>query len=306
MPRRRGLVDFDEDDLCDDYDYFDEEPEVVQDVNDAGHTDHRGAAIPSLRQSSSAQHVITEARPTDSSAELDELVEEFRHCFGDRRILREQIDAVLIAANYDVEEAMLLLERNLSEAGGAAVRALESAQPSAIALMIDCEEQEQAERTTPSTEYLPTLLANQQASAFSTPSPDDIVQQKQKAGRFRAVSVSSARERSHETKSTVMGGGRQVDPKLDASNPRLSRSVPVVRSSVSVQGAKNLSGSSNGAADAPDAASGRSVRGNVEAVTKIEQRARAVKIPPASELAKEAPSVSIVVAGHVDAGKVRE
>jgi hypothetical protein len=305
MPRRRGPVDYDQDDLCDDYDYSEDEPENVQDPSDGGQAGHGNSAIRSVGLGSSSQNVGSGVRPTDSTTELDDLVEEFRQCFGDRSICREQIDAVLVAANYDVEEAMLLLERNLSDAGGEAVRALESAQPSAIALMIDSEEQERAERTTPPTEYLPSLFANQPTNPFSTPSPDDVVQQKQKAGRFRAFSVSSAIEQNRETTSNVTGGDKQLDPKLQASNSRQLRSEPTAGSSV--QGVKNLSGSRSGTVHVSDAASGKSKRGKADAstVAKIEQRSKAIKLPLPSELAREAPSVAIVVAGHVDAGKVR-
>jgi hypothetical protein len=139
MPRRRPAIDYDEGDLYDDDGFYDEELDGEQETNTRSDAVRWSSVEVHQSAATDPRELSTDA---DASAALNELVNEFRSLLGNCRIPREQIDAVLVAADYDVEEAARILETSMVEESSETARALESSKPSAIARMIDADEQD--------------------------------------------------------------------------------------------------------------------------------------------------------------------
>lgn len=226
----------------------------------------------------------TETHATEASQTelLDVLAEEFRACLGDASIPRDQIDAVLVAADYDVDSAILIMREQI-EATQAASREsatrLEASEPSPIARML---ESETGDHHIPE---MPSAAADVEQAmrgfTFDEPSPDDVIQMRKNAGRARAQAISSA-----------------VAP-APAVLAKETRKASVAREKPAPVSAKT------GAADPPPA-KGRTQSKTTASVLAPapSQRAVMLRIASAGDLAARYPSVSIVVAGHVDAGKV--
>jgi hypothetical protein len=294
MPRRRPAIDYDEGDLYDDDGFYDEELDGEQETNTRSDAVRWSSVEVHQSAATDPRELSTDA---DASAALNELVNEFRSLLGNCRIPREQIDAVLVAADYDVEEAARILETSMVEESSETARALESSKPSAIARMIDADEQDLSGIHVSIPAFAPPGLATSQKSAFSTPSPDDIIQQKQKAGRNRAVVASSVNAQILQGKAPVAGPSGLTDSGMASANSTHDASENLRQSAEpSRKGRTGTNKSHVGT---------RAVRGESETVHHTRQRDHPSKLPSASVLAKEAPSVAIVVAGHVDAGKVR-
>lgn len=293
MSRRRH-VDYD-DDYYDDGYYDEEEEEEEQAYDDTSQCVW------------GANHAGNEAQESSQSELLDALAEEFRVCLGDASIPRDQVDAVLVAADYDVDSAIQIIRQQLStaeaESRESAAR-LEASQPSAIARMLENEAGEEKRPDLP--RDLQSPLAAQRppnAFAFDEPSPDDVVQLRKKAGRARAQAVGS---------SVVPTTGSHLKNILDSSGKRdcASKGSGVKKGTLEMKEAKGSGRSGNAVLQATGSPKSQAelvasaTPGTSVPATAPKQRLAKMKIPSCNELAARCPSVSIVVAGHVDAGKV--
>jgi hypothetical protein len=297
MSRRRH-VDYD-DDYYDDG-YYDEKEEEDE------YEDDTAANSKYVRPEGA-----TENFPSDPSQShlLDALVEEFRACLADASIPRDDIDAVLVAAEYNVESAIQIMREQISAAETESMQAaarLEALKPSAFARMLEVE--------TGDEEDLPEMPVELQSPcknpatssgfAFDEPSPDDVVHSRKNAGRARAQAASTSGVSSGATglksseKSTVGGANRRrgaaAPRRVVEAKPAMS--VPVGIRSTAPDDSDGPAMPTRGAAKGMPAAPA--------ALTAPKQRVGKVKIPQCSALASRSPCISIVVAGHVDAGKV--
>lgn len=269
MSRRRHETydDFYDDGYGDDYDYDDEEEEEEDSSQYAKNEDR------------TENHVTTEAAQTEL---LDNLVEDFRVCLGDATIARDQVDAVLVAADYDVDSAMVIMREQIAATRAASRESatrLEALEPSPIARML---ESETGDHHIPEMPCAATDVQQPiRGFAFDEPSPDDAIQMRKNAGRARAQAVSSA---------IVPKPAAVAKKPSKTAAPREKPAPESVKTGATVPSpAKRLTHSKTTAPGLPPAPS---------------QRAGALKIASASDLAARSSSVSIVVAGHVDAGKV--
>jgi elongation factor 1 alpha-like protein len=277
MSRRRN-VEYD-DDYYDDG-YYDEEEEEEEEEEDAA------SASQYLRRAGDDAHAATDP----SQAELlNSLAEAFRVCLDDARIPRDQIDAALVAADYDVDAAIQVMRQQLAadeaQTAQAAAR-LVASEPSAIARMVDVDANDTQVPAVPTEAFpAPPSPGATAAFAFDQPSPDDLVQRRQQAGRARTKAAgSSALSRppapARKTRGNVTDVAAPPSKQLPAAPPAPARPLE----------AKRLS------QQAPASAS---------SAAAPKQRARKLKLQSPEDLVLRAPSVAIVVAGHVDAGKVR-
>jgi elongation factor 1 alpha-like protein len=244
----------------------------------------------------------------DAQAELlDALADEFRACLGDPRIPRDQIDAVLVATDYDAEAAIDLLREQLEEAAADSAPAasrLESSRPSAIACMLDDDDMGDIRSPLPA-QTTPgdgndddgssdASLAARFAFSFDEPSPDDIVNRKQSGGKARKTALVFPNPRSRAR--VVMDAGKsrvKADPSAVVAEPRphSMQAAPIGR----------LEKNPKQAEKKPPAFPLSSCA--AKPLVQVKQRSKKVRTRTPAALAAAAPSVSIVVAGHVDAGK---
>lgn len=239
-----------------------------------------------------AQYSWNHTQAEDQAAEasqaelLDALAEEFRACLGDASIPRDQVDAVLVAADYDVDSAILIMRQQMSAAAAASKESasqLAASEPSPIARMLESEPADHDVPELPSAASAAEQPAH--AFAFDEPSPDDVVQSRKNAGRARVQAISSAQ--------AAKPGALAKKPQIGST--RREGPVPT--------------GTGKKGAAVADAAPGKG-RAHSETAVPVaapapSQHVGKLKIASCSDLAARYPSVSIVVAGHVDAGKVR-
>lgn len=270
-------------------------------------------------------------RPSDSSALqreadhdpsqddlVDVLTEEFRAVLQHERLSRDQVDAVLVASDYDVEIALNTLKREFEEEGRRSQESstrLESSQPSAIGQMMDGDEtryrearisdQSEASKTFGTVNSGTVHAADTQdvkRFSFDGPSPDDLVRQKQWQGH----------ERSALARSLTGAAG--------ASRPASSSSFTSKQDDVKRVGSTKFSGDAGqrGSFSLPKpsprksghpsraAMDGDNSERNVKKDALVHQRGKDIPLPKPEDTAHASNSRCVVFAGHVDAGKVRE
>lgn len=274
MSRRQ--IDYDYDDYCDD-DYYSEENEEEDEPS--------GEASAYMWQSPAAGD--------DQAALLDTLAHEFRALLSDRSLSRGAIDAALVASDYDVEVAVGVMraasEREARERATSAAR-LEGA-PSAMALAIG-EGDEGEVAWMPEAAVTPKKVVGDAPHVFlfDSPSPDDVVRQQRVEGETRVRGAAKMKE-----------GVRLPGGTLDLGRAKAKKvKAEVEAKAKATVKDENLEGGVGGVGR------GGVVPERGQAAKGPKQRAREVKFPSAAKLAARAPSVAIVVAGHVDAGKVSD
>lgn len=304
---RRKAIDFD-DDYYDDG-YYDDDYEEEEEVEDV---DTQYMYTPN--EAGGNEPYATGVDPSQTEL-LDTLAEGLRDCLGDDRIPRDQIDAVLVAADYDIDSAMAILREQKIQQESEAAEALgrlQIAEPSAIARMLD------SDQDGTDLPKLPEPVAGIQLQhepsrsfAFDEPSPDDLVQQRQQAGKARAKEV-AARDATSKVQPKKLRGG-VVNAGVKAKPMTASGVKPggnkVAAKPTGGTGAGSISGGSSSAGEKPGDVKrkGKKAEPNSAAASSLlstKQRVKNVKLRPAEDLATRFPSVSVVVAGHVDAGKV--
>lgn len=313
---RRKTIDYD-DDYHDDgyYDDYDEEEEE-EEAGEEANSQYLYSRSPAGGHGASGSGVDASVDPSQAEL-LDTLADGLRECLGDETIPADQIDAVLVAADYDIDGAVALLREQRSKQElfvADAPNRLRAAQPSAIARMLDAD-QDSAELARPDLplQNQELLIGGDRSGMFSfdEPSPDDLVQQRRSAGKTRAKEISAREPGNAERGNKLRGGVVDIGagPKPGGSKPAGTREQPAQGSRAIASRLKDVSGVSSPAGKpltvhrkdktGQGGSSGTSCR------PAPKQRARSVKLLSAKDLAGRFPSVSIVVAGHVDAGKVR-
>lgn len=294
MPRRRN-AGYDDDDLDDGYDdYYDDYDDYEED-DYSGHAETEGG----------------NAAAENAQDHLEYLVEEFRTVLG-RNVAREQVDAVLVAANYDPSHALELLQSQIDQETRATTSTLESSRPSAVARMVDIndgvDDPAPPELPNPAPVEASATTAGtpaQQPFQFDKPSPDDLINQRRSMGRARAqrvMNMSSAAPgtalglseppvSSTSAKQQPSGKTKQLQRQSDSA---LSESTPV---DVGAPAEPRTEPTTRKGASAKDK--------KQQPKRPPKQRTRKVPLQSAEALASASASVTVVVAGHVDAGKVR-
>lgn len=270
MSRRQ--IDYDYDDYCDDAYYYEEEEEEAA---------PSGEASAYMWQSSPA--------PADDQAGLlDTLAHEFRALLSDASLTRDAIDAALVASDYDVEAAVSLMRS--ASAADAAARAASAARlegaPSAMARAVGEGDEGDVARM-PEAAVTPVKAGAPAMFLFDSPSPDDVVRQQRADGETRAQGAARIKKGLRLPGGTV-DLGRAKAKRVEAKERGEAKVVAKARE-------ESLGG--GGGRGGVGVKRGQGGEGP-------KQRARAIKFPTAAKLAARAPSVAIVVAGHVDAGKV--
>lgn len=296
MSRHRHVRNMRLEDYEDTYDSYDDDyyDDPEQDP-DASEYLWKGASP----DASSAALAAPSAMSATDAALLNDLAAQFRLCLNDDTIQESAIDAAIIAADYDVDAALQLL-RAQQEADAAAaanaVSSLELKEPSAIALMLQDEVApappvQLLDTGNPPPEqpvelYSGTALPPRKGPLspivpfkFDKPSPDDVVRARQAGAGDRkktALRMPKASALRSSTRSKV----------IDAGKPKSMAVSAPAKAKEKVEGEVLRN-------PEPPTAS-------VEPV-KVKQRGK--KIDFSQKRKAGCSSVSVVVAGHVDAGK---
>lgn len=310
MSRHRHIRNLRLDDYDDGYDDYD-------DYDDYEEDDYNNQYNYNQQQQSQ------ENQPSDDL--LEDVVRQFRQLLNDDTIPEQVIDIALQEADYDFENALnnLKEQRRIEEQKAIErLSQLEKTDPSPIAKMFDETTQNQSQRlqlpkTNP--ERIPSFESfnnyhggefvtretwespSVEPFAFDTPSPDDIALAKQRRGvaRAQAVRLPKASEL------------RAMNNKSNTPNQAGSSSKQNNDQSTAVKPKKPLAGSSKDAENRfrrrEEERKERNQRNREKREEKvtvpkvIKQRTKKVDLTAVKKASTS--SVSIVVAGHVDAGK---
>lgn len=295
MSRHRHVRNMRLEDYDDAYDGYDDDYDQPEDDPEASEYLWKGSSA----TASSATSAPPSAMSATDSSLLNDLAAQFRLCLNDDTIQESAIDAAIIAADYDVDAALQLLRAQRDADAAAAANAasnLELREPSAIARMLQDET-----APVPSVQVLDTAnplpaqavelhsgtaLPPQKGPLtpiipfqFDKPSPDDIIRSRQAGAGDRkktALRMPKASALRSSTRSKVIDAGKSKSVSVSAP----AKAEAKVEEEVLKK-------------PEPQAASAQPV--------KVKQRAK--KLDFSQKQKAGCSSVSVVVAGHVDAGK---
>lgn len=269
------LDDDQQDDAYDDYDY-DQDPQTA--------------------------HTANPPENADGDPILDDLVHQFRLQLNDDTLPTAEVDAAIIAADYDVDAAIQLLREQraaLEAVAEAQAARLEMQQPSAIGRLLDegsnsghvfveiAAEQQPRYEQLESVEGGPALDRGKLADRverrfhFDLPSPDDVIIAKQGKAGMRAQAI-------RLPKASALSTGK-AGVSVEEKKVELKGKKPLAKAGVQPRSARTK----------------REMRGDAKnSVTKEKVTAQRVKVVDLTKRKKAGcRSLSVVVAGHVDAGK---
>lgn len=308
----RNLTLDDYDDGYDDYEMSEEEEEELVDSDTAQYlwrNDH-DQSFPNEQRNSQLQ---------------DDLVERFQEVLG-VQLDRSSVDAALISADNDADHALELLRLQIDSERNAQLSApvsnqLLNDQPSSIAQMLT-DEQSEVPELPPSIhneqQKEPALLMNARTALmlshtekpltrpfdFTEPSPDDLVQAKQSKGRVRKTAALNSMP-PEMARLNVDRGNTESSKPLDAQSSPTLLKLPGKRSELQrIKPAKLPAAATKTLNRRRAKPSAASVQREDTPRQKKELVQRIKKIDLAGAVKKrDISSTSIVVAGHVDAGK---
>eukprot|EP00177_Eucheuma_denticulatum_P007205 GFKZ01013110.1.p1 GENE.GFKZ01013110.1~~GFKZ01013110.1.p1 ORF type:complete len:747 (-),score=125.92 GFKZ01013110.1:1283-3484(-) len=301
MSRHRHVRNLRLDDYQDDDDYYDD-PHYEEDST----ADHDTAQY--LWNPTSTQPEPPPPPPQDDL--LSDLTAQFRTLLNDASLQESDIDAAIVSCNYDVDAALDLLRsrfESVADAPNLELQRLENNSPSPIGRMVDETEDSPPQLPMPAgnaqwdtcvhVDSGNTILPSRDSTAivpfaFDQPSPDDIIKQKQGAGGARARALRMPKASYFKTSAN------------DNAKSRQTRSAKVAEKVPADQGKGRMSGSGARVEDKPSAKRERGAAARApsqQVVRDIKQRQKPVDL--SERIASGCNSVSVVVAGHVDAGK---
>lgn len=241
---------------------------------------------------------------------MESLAAQFREMLGDESVERSEIDAAIVAADYDVEAAIVLLRSQIEVAGAlevAAAARLELERPSPIGRMIGEEEEEEDDdeercRTAGLSGLPPAVPPRVQALVvesgnaltrsdferpaasvfqFDKPSPDDVVHAKHAHGSARIKSALKLPPPSSRRRSSPAVAVAAAAPAVASVTPKELPSGRVLSKAAAAASATPMQ--------------------KQPQLKAVKQRAK--KVDMTAKKGRSSSSVSVVVAGHVDAGK---
>lgn len=299
MSRRakfRGAY-LDEDDY-DDYDAYDDYDDYNDQQNSANLETHTEAQQAGRSQSQN---------PLDDSL-LEDILQQFRFVLSDDTLTTAQVDEALHEADYDWEVALAALKTQRPTA------AAEQATPSPIAALLMDETSEKNLPFPPPTPISPdydgfvadqgtTLSPSKSAQTlgedpsitqpfrFDRPSPDDIVRAKQARATNRTTPALRLPRPSQP---------RQHKRAVNITNEAVAGPSHSVQDAPAAVPAAENTAVKSAAGEKPTSGQLR-VNTNTKVVKVERQRLKKVNI--STRVSNTTPSVAVIVAGHVDAGK---
>lgn len=278
-----------------DDDYSDEEP--GQELDPDNQYIWKGSSTSSF---GTAFAVAPPPQQPDDASLLNDLAAQFRLCLNDDTIQESTIDAAIIAADYDVDAALQLLREQREAEANAAANALsnlELTDPSPIAQMLDEGSSSLSHPALPdNTAAIPhqpvevhsgnALLPRNDPQEpivpfkFDKPSPDDILLAKQ-AG-------------AGERKKTILRMPKASALRSASKRKALNSATPKSTPDTTVKEAETTG-------SAPKPPKRPEPQQSTVAPVKVKQRIKQLDLT--AKVKAGCSSVSVVVAGHVDAGK---
>lgn len=248
---------------------------------------------------------------------LSDLTIQFRTILNDPTLQSADIDAAVLACQYDVEAALTLLREQVAEKtqryAAIAVKHLEKNEPSPIGELVGEQVEEQTLQM-PRGSSAEVAVEVQSGNAlrvdggekvvpfaFDRPSPDDLVRMKQGAGGKRARALrmprASALRGAAKKEESVEVGGKEREPGREEKGQSEFRGKQSKRENGEREGHK-VSDEVH-ANELPNQDNGKPDESKI--VKNVKQRLKPLNL--SRRVQEGCRSVSVVVAGHVDAGK---
>lgn len=310
MSRHRHIRNLRLDDYEDSYDPFDDP------LSDDDPPDEQASSYLWNPRSPPPTQPTSAPTPSDDTL-LSDLTIQFRTILNDPTLQSADIDAAILSCQYDVDAALTMLQERVAEKvqsdTAAAVHRLEKDAPSPIGELVGEQVEEQMLRMPlgGSAEFVVEVESGNALRleegervvpfAFDRPSPDDLLRMKQGAGGKRARALRMPKASALKGVSKKEGDGKEREKTIQRKREERegSKSEEGVRKQEGGALDKRKDSNEDRTRDLSRGNDGR--RSELKPLKDIKQRLKPLDL--SQRVQEGCRSVSVVVAGHVDAGK---